>query len=359
MAPLPDKPDPTLVAVDAAIEDRGNAQLPRPYLGMSEIGRSCARALWYGFRWASARAFDAATLRRFEDGHRSEDIMADRLRAVPEIALHTEDPRYPDHGQIACVDHAGHFRGHLDGVIAGLLQAPSTPHVWEHKATNEQKQAKLESLKREVGEKQALAKWDAAYYAQHVLYMCYQDLKRGYLTCDSPGSRKTVSVRTDADPEHAQQMIDKAERIIFADAPPPRISDRPDWYECRWCSHHGICHDRAIPVATCRTCAHSTPERDGDGRWSCAWYGCDLSTDAQRRSGTQCPQHIFHPSLMPREQIDASSEQGWIEYRKPDGTVIRNGPGGYASRELHANPELCGDAVVGEIREVFGAEVIG
>jgi len=210
MAPIPKTiPDPTLAAVDAAIETAENAQASRPYLGMSALGQECSRALFYGFRWATAKAFDAVTIRRFQDGHRSEAIMIDRLRAVPCVTLWTEDPS-GNGKQIGCVDLGGHLRGHLDGIIQGLIQAPVTPCVWEHKCVNEKKQAKLVSLKAEKGEKQALAEWDATYHAQAQLYMHYQGLTRHYLTVDSPGSRTTVSCRTEADPRDRAQTHRKS-----------------------------------------------------------------------------------------------------------------------------------------------------
>jgi len=352
MAPIPIT-DPTLEAVDRAIGASENRQPHRPYLGMSAIGHECSRALFYGFRWCASKAFDAATIRRFQDGHRSEAIMIERLRAVPGIQLWTEDPS-GNGRQIGCSDIGHHFKGHLDGVILGLLQAPKTPHLWEHKCTNEKKQAELAKLKVEKGEKHALAAWDATYYAQHVLYMHYQGLERGYLTCDTPGSRATVSVRTNADPKHAQSLIDKASRIITAQEPPARLSERPDWYQCSWCSHKAICHESAIPEVSCRTCAHSTPELDGEARWSCARFNCDLSVETQRQGAT-CPAHVFIPALLPWKAVDASEDQGWIEYDNG----IRNGPGGYVSREIKANPALCGDRVVGKVREAFSAEVVG
>lgn len=360
MAPIPHiGRDPTLDAVDAAIAAQENAQPERSYLGMSAIGRECARELWYGFRWAARKAFDAATIRRFQDGHRAEAIMIERLRAVPGIQLWTEDPS-GNGRQIGCADLGGHFRGHLDGIILGLLQAPKTPHVWEHKATNEKKQAKLAALKAEKGEKQALAEWDAVYYAQAQLYMHYQGLTRHYLTCDSPGSRATVSCRTDADPLAALRLIEKARRIITAAEPPARLSERPDWYQCAWCDHKAICHGGAIPAVSCRTCAHATPELDGDGRWSCARYGCDLSTDTQRQ-GAQCPGHVFVPALLFWRAADASEDQGWIDYDLGDGRTLRNGPSGYASRELAANAALCAadDPVLATLRTELGAEVAG
>jgi hypothetical protein len=360
--------DPTLEAVDAALEAGENAQPPRAYLGMSEIGRECARALWYGFRWCTRKGFDAATIRRFQDGHRAEAIMIERLRAVPGIQLWTEDPS--GNGlQIGCADIGGHFRGHLDGVILGLLQAPKTPHVFEHKATNEKKQAKLFALKAEKGEKHALAEWDPVYFAQAQLYMHYQELSRHYLTCDSPGSRSTVSCRTDADPTAAHALIEKARRIITAAEPPARLSDRPDWFACQWCTHKATCHEGRIPEVSCRTCAHATPELDGAGRWTCARFGCDLSLETQRQSAA-CPDHVFIPAMLPWPAIDASEDQGWIEYQLPNDHRLRNGPRicgieswCYTSAELATNAGLCvaglGDPAFRAIRDGFGAEVVG
>jgi hypothetical protein len=346
--------DPTLEAVDAALEASGNAQPARAYLGMSEIGRPCERAIWYGFRWATRSTFDAATLRRFEDGHRSEAIMIERLRAVPVLELYVENPDKPGE-QIGCADIGGHFRGHLDGVVVGLLQAPQTPHVWEHKCVNEKKQATLEKTKTELGEKQALAAWDEVYHAQAQCYMHYQGLGRHYLTCDSPGSRSTASVRTDADPRAAHQMIEKARRIITAAEPPARISGRPDWFQCQWCQHRPVCHEPAIPEVNCRTCLHATPELDGDGRWTCARFGCDLTTEHQRM-GADCQAHLFVPGLLPWRVQDADPS-GWVQYE--NGT--RNGIGGFSSHEIRANPPLCSgaDPVLNKLRRELGAEVVG
>ena len=349
--------DPTLAAVDAAIEARGNAEAPRPYLGMSEIGRECARALWYGFRWCSKAAFDAATLKRFEDGHRGEDIQAARLRLVAGITLHTEDPRTPGR-QFGFSDLGGHFRGHMDGAILGLLQAPKRWHVWEHKQTDEKKQGALVKAIQERGEKDALRHWDPVYHAQALVYMHYSGMDRHYLTCSSAGGRSTVSVRTNRDPDGASALREKARRVIQSPEPLARISERPDWYQCRWCNHRAACHERALPVVTCRTCAHATPELDGDGRWSCARFGCDLDTDTQRQ-GAECPAHVYIPALLPWEQTDASAEEGWVEYRMPDGRAVRNGPGGYASRELAIGSAVIGDPVVQAIRETFDAEGVG
>ena len=244
MAPLPVAAlaDPTLDAIDAELVKRQHSETRREYLGMSAIGHPCARKLWYDMTRPDREVFDAATLKRFACGHRGEDIMAARLRTVAGVTLITLDP---DTGrQIGFQDHGGKFRGHADGVILGLLQAPETWAIWEHKATSEKNQAALMKLKAS-GEKSALQTWNPQYYAQAVLYMHYSGLTRHYLTCSTPGERATVSVRTDADPAHAAMLRDKAERILNARAPLTRISNDPNWFQCKWCWHHDHCHGTA------------------------------------------------------------------------------------------------------------------
>lgn len=324
--------DPTLEAVDRALEAREAAQEERPYLGMSSIGRECERALWYAFRWAWREAFDAQTLRRFEDGHRGEDLMASRLRLVEGIALQTVDPTTGR--QLGHSDHGGHFRGHMDGRIQGLLQAPRTPHVWEHKCVGEKKFAALQKAVAEHGEKQALAAWDPVYFAQAQLYMHYSGLHRHYLTCSSAGERDTIGVRTLYDPTAAARLVARAERIVRAQEPPPRVSEKPEFYLCRWCAYSDICHGDTIPRAQCRTCCHATPELRGDGRWSCAKWGDDIPLEFQR---TGCEEHLFIPALIKAEAVDASEPENWIRYRAGD-SEFTNGGEGFASAELAGQP---------------------
>lgn len=368
MASLPTTaaPDPTLDAALAVMEAQNRLERPRPYLGMSGIGEECERRLWYGFRWClpAGGGFDAKGLSNVQDGHRSEDVMADRLRQVPGVELLTVDPT--TQRQFGFVDIGGHFRGHMDGVARGLLQAPKAWHVWEHKAS-EKGPAELGKLKA-VDEKSALAKWNATYYAQAVLYMDYAEMSRHYLTCSSPGARLPITtVRTNAAPEEAERLREKARRVIFSPEPLSRLSEDPAFFKCKWCPAAQVCHTPALPRPSCRTCLHATPEPEGDGRWSCAkWRDAegkpsDIPLDAQHAG---CDQHLYIPALLSRwgSVEDASEAEGWVQYKAADGFEFRNGPWGlvsFTSKELSGwTPALLRSPEFQEIRAKYEARFL-
>lgn len=323
MVALPQPVDPTLVAVDRALEAKARAELPRRYLGMSSVGQECTRATWYGFRWVTKPEYDAPTLKRFADGHLGEDVQAERLRMVEDLQLWTVDPETGE-GQIAVADFGDpgkeHFRGHCDGVLLGLLQAPKTPHVWEHKQVGERAFRALENAKNKFGEKDALRAWNLTYFGQGQGYMHYLQITRHYMTVSTPGGRNTTSVRTNYDAAYAINLVEQARRIVFAQNPPARLSEDPAFFKCKWCDHNTVCHGLEFPqLRNCRTCLHSTPLEAGG--WHCARHDIELSDDAQREG---CSCHLFIPSLVPAEQFDAGDD--WVAYRLPNGTDWRDGP---------------------------------
>lgn len=273
--------DVTLEAMEKAMELEAAKELPRPYLGMSSIGDSCSRKLWYRFRWADTEVFKASTLSRFADGHYSEDLTADRLNAIEGVTVETRDKLG---NQIGFDDIGGHFRGHMDGIIHGLLQSPKTQHVWEHKCVNETKFKKLEKLKAELGEKNALKAWDEVYWAQAILYMEYAGLTRHYLTVCTPGSRDWTSCRTNSDKKSAMELIAKAEMIIGSEDAPPRIGDAT-YYLCKFCTFFEVCHESKPAKKNCRTCRFSEPAEDGD--WVCNKFDDVIPLEFQREGCEQ------------------------------------------------------------------------
>lgn len=237
MVAIPQIIDPTLEAVKQAyMQSRKDER--RDYLGASLIGHPCSRYIWYEINHYPKLVGKAEWLWAAEDGHRVEDVVANRLRLVPGIELWTHKPDGNQYGWQAL---GGKFRGHLDGVIRGLLQAPKTLHVWENKCSNHKKFSEFQKAKMDWTEKRALEKWNPRYYAQSVVNMHYMNMDRSYTTVCYAGGREIDSCRTEYDPEHAEKMIDKADKILTVKIEPPRISENPDFYQCKMCDRREIC----------------------------------------------------------------------------------------------------------------------
>lgn len=265
----------TLIAMKNVIEEKAAQEPPRPYLGASSIGEECLRKQWYQWRWFADPNFDADTLCRFDDGHRSEDIVADRLRAVEGIILATHNDEGDQYG---FSDIEEHFKGHYDGIIYGLKEDPERPHLWEAKAVNQKSFDQFVKLKTE-DESTALEKWNPVYYAQAVVYMYYQNTDRHYLTVSTAGSRDIASAFTDRNDEAAEWLICKAQEIICSPTEPLRAFKDPSFYKCKWCSFSEICWFDAEPKKTCRSCKYSKPIESG--RWACELKDKVLSFDDQ------------------------------------------------------------------------------
>ncbi len=321
MVKLPEVNDPTLVAVDKAMEDGQRASNGNTGIAMGNLGNECNRSIWYDFRWVSYETFDAQSLKRFEDGYTCEDQQAKRLRMVDGITLITKDPATGK--QVKVLGLNGHATGKLDGEIIGLLQAPKTPHVWEHKAAEKTPKNKLEKLKSTKGEKQALKEWNMGYYIQAQLYMHYRNIDRHYMTVSLPGGRDTVSVRTEYDDFFAAQQEARMKRIAFSSTTPDKIADDPDAFGCKFCSHKDFCHKTPGAKAArrnCRTCVHVTPREDGT--WHCDKHNEQLDYKAQMIA---CNDHRYIPDLVHGEQIDAAEDGSWVSYLLPDGSTWIDG----------------------------------
>lgn len=238
MPAIPNLPDPTLEAMKREIEKRVNNQEPRDYLGASLIGNPCSRQIWYTIHHCEREPFTADTLMKFDDGHRTEDLTAERLRMVDGLELWTHDEEGKQFGFVAM---DGKFKGHVDGIIRGLLQAPSALHVWEAKACEDKKYNEFIKCKATYGEKNALKAWNENYYVQAQINMHYFQIDRHYLTVARAGGRGYESCRTEYDGEFAERFINRADAILQANEPPPRISEKPEYYICNWCEFKGVC----------------------------------------------------------------------------------------------------------------------
>lgn len=303
--------DPILEEIDAELVAQQSKELPRQYLGASAIGGNCERALFYNFRWASSRSINASGLKAIADGHAVEQVMIKRLRSVMGVELFVDE----DGKQIGFTDLSGHYQGSVDGIIRHEWLGEA---IWENKATNVTKTEKLKKLKAE-DESTALKRWDTTYYYQAQVYMHHLGFRRHYLTCCTPGGREVISVITEYNEHDAMMMRDRAERVIFGERPSVRASSDPAFYSCKWCNHWGICHASETPQVNCRTCAHSTPNRDGG--WTCVKFEVALSFEDQL---VGCFQHRFNPVLINGTAVERD-EDDVITYRMSSGDTFKDG----------------------------------
>jgi len=334
---IPQPLNSVVAAIDAAHEAR--QEPPRPHLGASVIGHNCERYVWLSFRWAFREKFKGRILRLFRRGHLEERTVHDDLRAAG-VSISTINPETRQQWRF----DDGHFGGSCDGVItSGLPEAPKTPHILE---------IKTHSLKSFNDlEKNGVTKSKPQHWAQMQIYMAAFDLDDAlyYAVCKDDDRIYTERVKRDAGA--SMQLFAKAQRIIAADRMPAPLSTDPTWFECKWCPAHDLCHgSKLTKQVSCRTCAHSTAERDG--RWTCAHWEMDIpDTDAQR---TGCDNHVLHPDLVPGWTYKPA-ETGVI-WLTPHGE-IHNAPEGHTSAEIAANWQACAANVKKDYAQ-WGAKVV-
>ncbi|HWL54298.1 MAG TPA: hypothetical protein VNQ90_17795 [Chthoniobacteraceae bacterium] len=313
----------TATAVLAWWKARGDAEPRRRYLGMSAIGEECERRLWYSFRHAAQEDFPGRLYRLFNRGHREEEIIAEELRGIGcTVLLEDENGK-----QFGFSGVGGHFKGHMDAAILGVPEAPKTWHLGEFKTHS----AKLFADLAKKGVQAA----KPVHYAQMQIYMRKSGMTRALYYAVNKDTDEVYVERVRYDAAFAAGLEAKAERIITATKPPARIAERRDDFRCKFCPAKSLCHgtsgeEPAVPISkpSCRQCVHATPELDGDGRWSCAKHGKDLSTEDQERT---CRSFLLIPDFVTfAEPVDAHKTESGddvIEFRNlADGSIWHHGP---------------------------------
>jgi len=313
MAELPQTVSPTIEAIYASYEQEQKSFGSR--LGASVIGRECERDLWYSFRCCTRSAFSGRMLRLFETGQLEESRLIENLRRIG-VEVHNLDPETGK--QFGFSDFGDHFAGYIDGAVLGIPEAPATWHLCEFKTYN--------SKRFELLKKHGVKSSAPEHYAQMVVYMDYLGFTRALYMAVCKDNDELYAERIHADPGFATILKDKARRIIAAASPPTKISEDPGWWKCKCCDHRATCHEEQPPEVNCRTCLHSTPV---EGGWRCDKHKQMLSKAEQERS---CSDHLYIPSLLPGEVVNADDHS--VEYRFPDGSIVRNGRGGMSSRQI-------------------------
>lgn len=221
---------PINVSINELIE---RAELPgenyRQYLGASAIGSDCLRKVQYD--WFCDPQFPARIKDIFERGHYFEGVTRQHLIAA--------GFKFAPAKQLEFKAADGFFRGHADGIIIAGPQLPdvSFPCLWEHKC--------LGAKGWQAIERDGLVGLYKVYAAQVAIYQAYLDVTNPALfSVVNADTCERLHFLVPFDVQLAQLYSDRAVVVIEASRAGellPRVTDDPDDWRCKMCSHRERC----------------------------------------------------------------------------------------------------------------------
>jgi len=269
----------------------------RGHLGASLLGRECAREIWYGFHWVTRPHFEGRMLRLFNRGHLEEARFISLLQMIgATVWQHDENGK-----QFRIKGYKGHFGGSQDGVAQGIPDIPDEPCLVEFKTHNDKSFLKLAGKRVEDkaspwghrwegGEGVMKAKWE--HFVQMQIYMGYWGLRWALYMAANKNDDDIYAELIAFDPGQYNRFLDRAASIIDAAEPPPRISNSPGWFKCKFCDHAPVCHGDRLPEINCRTCAASKVLEDG--KWFCAATEQEIDEELQYKA---CSGYTLNTSI--------------------------------------------------------------
>jgi len=249
---------------------RDTEESHRSHLGASQLGQDCGRAVWYSFRWATKAAFNGRILRLFNRGHIEEARFIAMLLMIG-MPVYQQDVNGEQF-------HIQFGDGHGGGSGDGVTHYNSSPALLECKTHSETSFIELAGplkIWREylIGESHFKGKGVREAKPEHFVQAQIYMRKMGVAACLYMAVNKNtddlyIEILT-LNSEHADQYIDRGEKLIQATKPPNKISESPGYWKCTWCEHKPVCHMKRPPDRNCRTCKYSqiAPE----GKWRCTY----------------------------------------------------------------------------------------
>jgi hypothetical protein len=309
MAPLPQIRSKTAQAIDQFYVEN-QERTDDLTLRCSSMGKACDRRLWYAFRWAHQKeVFTGRALRIFENGKIRESVIVSMLRGA---GIDVREIDEATGAQCRIILAGGLLTGSCDGIAENVPEALKTPHLVEIKTMN--------AKRWENWRRKGVASSDPEYFVQCQLYMHGLSLTRCLFVAENKDTQEIEVERLHYDPVTAEKQIARAERIASSDKAPPRLSDDPGWYECRFCPAYNICHAGAPARRNCRTCLAG--EVSAQGEWGCARYGRKMTPGGQLAG---CDTHLYLPALVAGEQVDADKSGMTVTYKMRDGSTFVDG----------------------------------
>ena len=271
------------------------------WLGASMIGHPCRRFVSLSFRCAYYNAFKGQTLRIFENGNKAEDRIVADLEVTGKIKVLERQKQLNMEGGL----------GHAGVTLDGIVFEDGMYSVLEMKTMNSK------------GFKELTSKGVLQAKRQHYCQMQFGMLVTGLMSAVYVAENKdTQELHLEYVPYNydAAEMLAALARAVLAGTEQTRCNENPEWYECKWCAAHSVCHGNAFPRAHCLTCCHSTPV-DG-GKWTCAKWSAEIPKE---NLPVGCAEHIYIPWMI-NLPVDGWGEY-WVTYKLPNGGRLCNTTG--------------------------------
>lgn len=231
----------------------------RWHMGASIIGHECERYIWSTFRWLKAEEFNGRMYRLFERGQLEENRFVKSL-SLAGINVQEYDPTTGKQYRVSA--HNEHFGGSLDGIgTAGFLV--------EFKTHGERSFIDLT--------KHGVAHSKPQHVAQMQTYGPFYNLDYGLYCAVNKNTDEFHFEWLRLDRTVGALHVEKAGRLIYSQIAPPKISETPTFFKCKFCHFSGICHSNHIPDKNCRSCKFASPVENGE--WFCSMFGNDIPRD--------------------------------------------------------------------------------
>jgi len=253
---------------------------PRSHMGASIIGSDCERAIWYGWRWADAKLFSGQMLRLFNRGHLEEPRMMAMLELIG-CEVWSQDS---DGNQWRIFGYKGHYGGGTDAIIRGIPEMQNEVLLTECKTHN------AKSFSALVDKGVRAAKFQ--HFVQMQQYMFGLSLFHGLYMATNKDTDELYLEIVYFDIDIASIYFERAERLIDSQQLPKKISQDSSFWKCKFCDFQNVCHNKKIPLKTCRTCVHSKVMEEG--KWACGFHGKFLTKHEQMAG---CSHHSLMHTL--------------------------------------------------------------
>ena len=254
-----------LSRIDKGIIKARNEE-PRGYLGMSSIGDSCPRKIWYKWRWAYIEKFSARMLRLFDRGNREEERFTLWLNDAG-FKVVPFDPATGKQFEFSAQD--GYAGGHSDGLV---YLSKKKKAVGEYKTAN---QSNFNAMKRAQSVK--VSKYE--HYCQGQRYMHAQQIPLMLYLMINKNDDAIYPELVKYDSDTAQFLLERERELVTTPVPPLRISEDDNYWKCNYCVFKPNCFYNEKAIITCRMCEHI--RLPGKGSWYCNKKSRMLSIKAQ------------------------------------------------------------------------------